>query len=806
MQKISARMKCVFQCVLLALGTVILLIVLNNLFRPVYINVLNKNIELKIVATAEQNEEALANNVRITHIAVNGKDIDLSKTKFSGGSQWAYDSKNDFLYAYNLSEQDTVLLNLKNLHTLSVTMVQEEGSGQVELYLDGELWEKVDLYEDESWDETKITFNTSKLVFAEENPEILLGTFAICLLIWILVAIRRKKFSLLLEYGAGTIVISWHLALLMNGLIILIQYGSINGLGQYINDQPQLFLRTAVLMFLTIISLSILTGRLWIAFLPIAAISLILVVINNIKLLNRGTPLLPWDFSMAGEALSVAAGYEINIGATEIVSLVIIIVIACALFVFWNKKIKLKPLWRIVALGGFAIDILFANTNFINASIEENDTDYRVYQLDNYYSQRGFIPAFLEYCVYLDTGEKPDGYSKETMEDLCLQVDSTNVLDNDMSTNTPTIIAIMDESFWDAERLDTVSFSEELLPNFNALKAESSYGELFTHVLSGGTVTSEFEFLTGFSGEFFPQDYMVYGNYMYSGFPSVVSILEEQGYSTLAIHPYLATNYNRENAYKKLGFDRCIFDEDFENPQMVRDYISDQCTFERIIDEYEKGKKNNCSQFIFTVTMQNHGGYWEDTINEEAEVDFETNQYGDVAQACMTDYFAGLHETDAALGKLVDYFRETDEDIVIIYFGDHMSDAGPKDDRMFSQTEWKDDTLEYDYETHRVPFLVWSNIQKESKDLGIMEVGELLPTVFNQYGIQFSEFWSYLLKMKESFTGSDGQLFINTDGSYEKLSEMTGEQKQYYETYELLQYDCIWGEHYASEVFTLDAQ
>ena len=186
----------------------------------------------------------------------------------------------------------------------------------------------------------------------------------------------------------------------------------------------------------------------------------------------------------------------------------------------------------------------------------------------------------------------------------------------------------MSESFWDASRLNTIKLDEPLLPVYENLKKEGMYGELFSHVLNGGTVVSEFEFLTGFSGEFFPSDYMVYGNYLKKDFYSAVGILKNQGYATMAFHPYTSSNYNRENAYLKMGFDQRFFEDSFEDTKIIRNYISDESMYKKMISEYENRTDKTQPVFMFGVTMQNHGGYWKDSIYEEKKVGFSTDVYG----------------------------------------------------------------------------------------------------------------------------------------------------------------------------------
>ena len=59
-----------------------------TVLRPLYLKSLNRDITLTIVATGEKQEAAKSNYVRMTHIAVNGRDINLAQVKTGEGSLW----------------------------------------------------------------------------------------------------------------------------------------------------------------------------------------------------------------------------------------------------------------------------------------------------------------------------------------------------------------------------------------------------------------------------------------------------------------------------------------------------------------------------------------------------------------------------------------------------------------------------------------------------------------------------------------------------------------------------------------------
>lgn len=80
-----------------------------------------------------------------------------------------------------------------------------------------------------------------------------------------------------------------------------------------------------------------------------------------------------------------------------------------------------------------------------------------------------------------------------------------------------------------------------------------------------------------------------------------------------ALHPYLASGYNREVVYPLLGFSDFLSDVDFKEPEMLRRFISDKENYKKVIEEYEKAKeKDSTPYYMFNVTVQNHGDMTKD--------------------------------------------------------------------------------------------------------------------------------------------------------------------------------------------------
>lgn len=792
------------RCTVIAAALTFLIVIANRIFLPLYQNVFAQDVTLEVIATGEKNEDALGNNVRIFEIKKNGVSEDLSKIKCSGN--WNYLNTDNFLYAYNSEDEDTLTIKLSGVVSLEVSFVSEVGSGIVNLNINGQRWKQIDLYSDSEWSTVSFRYDTSPLVYAEEHTAIYLLLFTLS---GIAMLFQKDEKRTELFRLAEQILILSVLSLVICVNTYIIQFSSFESIAGLFDNGYLVVLEGYILVFLILLIADFLIRKTWISFSGVAFTIELMTIVSNEKIVARGTPLLPWDFSMLNEALSVAGGYDFSASVLSILTIVETIFIAVVLFLLQKQtQWTNSKLFLVISVGITAAMLIAFFQTTVYPGIWNQTEGSRVYQIDKYYESKGFIVAFAEYTSYLVRQKAPEGYSREEIETLSNSIvlnDTTKSMEEQGDEEQPNIIVIMSESFWDINRLENVQFQENPLPVFTSLQQESLYGNLLSHVFGGNTVVSEFEVLTGLSGSYFPTDYMVYGGFMQKGFPSAVSILESQGYRTMALHPYIGTNYNRNVAYDYMGFDQCIFIDDFpKETETARNYISDQALFEQMETEFEQLKAEADEPvFMFAVTMQNHGGYWGSTLMEDSQVSFTADGYNEDTIDCMSDYFAGLHASDQALGELISYFRDVDEKTIIVFFGDHMSDAGTKSETMLSKESWYKEEEEYEYQAHLVPFLIWSNKSTDSEDLGLMEISQLLPTTFERNGISMPCFWEFVLSSRELYAAASKSIVVSLDMSVDSYLNMTDAQAEFWKEYQFLQYDHIWGQDYSEALWKL---
>ena len=120
---------------------------------------------------------------------------------------------------------------------------------------------------------------------------------------------------------------------------------------------------------------------------------------------------------------------------------------------------------------------------------------------------------------------------------------------------------------------------------YNSLDTNTVKGHLLVSTIGGGTSNSEYEFLTGNSIAFVPGT-VPYQQFVLKDTFSLARLFKDRGYTTLALHPYDGSGYNRERVYSYFGFDYFYDMDSFTDPELVRNrYISDTVSYTHLSQE-----------------------------------------------------------------------------------------------------------------------------------------------------------------------------------------------------------------------------
>lgn len=408
--------------------------------------------------------------------------------------------------------------------------------------------------------------------------------------------------------------------------------------------------------------------------------------------------------------------------------------------------------------------------------------------------QNGFLLNFTTAIRYSFVSE-PDGYDADKVAQTARSYRSQSVTDaGELPEN---LIFIMNESFADlTAAFPNLELSEDPLAFYHSLTENTVKGTMISPVTGGGTANVEFEYLTGDSLAFLPSSTVAYQLYLYDGCPSLVSQAKDLGYHTIAFHPYLSSGWNRTSVYPWLGFDEVHFQEDVQDPQYIRNYVSDLSDYEQLFRWTEESAGPT---MIFNVTMQNHSGYSQGWNNLSGDV---TVTGGAKPSSITTQYFSLMKESDQAIQALVEHYSQVDEKTLIVFFGDHQPPLG----NTFFETLYGKKLDERDPEevqqAYETPFFIWANYDiPEQDDLRISSnyLGVLAAEVA---GMPLTGYQQLLSRLMDVLPVAGTAGYLTADGLVtQEAEELPGYVQSLYREYELAAYNHLFDEKRHPEDF-----
>ena len=493
------------------------------------------------------------------------------------------------------------------------------------------------------------------------------------------------------------------------------------------------------------------------------------------------------DFKAIFTGLSVASEYKFTLDTRAAMAVVLSIVFVAAI-----RKINLE-FKRIYMLRGttlcvavISIVYLVGKTEYIVTETWEQKGSYRNGYILNFVL--GIRDSFVE---------KPEGYSVDTIKML---EDQYGVTETDANTQAseeaPVIIAIMNESFADLGVIGNLQTNEPVTPFLDSMQTNITKGYALSSVFGAKTPNSEWEFLTGNTMAYLPSGSVAYQQYVSEGAYSLVGTLKNQGYQCIAMHPYYSTGWSRNKIYPLLGFEESYFMDDFNQNNIVREYITDQELYDKIIAQYEAKQKGD-KMFIMSITMQNHGGYNDKYDNFTENIRMTNGYYPDVNQ-----YLSLVNTSDAALQNLIHYFSNVDEKVEIVFFGDHQPSLNNNFYASLNGSGLSGLTLEQLEDLFTVPFFIWTNYETETTTDVHTSLNYLSTMVLDKAGIELPPYEKFLCDMQKDIPAMNARGYYSAkDGCFKHYQDADGEEAEMLNYYQILQYNSMFDKRHKSKVF-----
>jgi len=498
----------------------------------------------------------------------------------------------------------------------------------------------------------------------------------------------------------------------------------------------------------------------------------------------RGSPIVAADMVTLKTAANVVSNYTLAFNFRQF-----FVIFAAFGFSIFALKLKYTKLFNWKFRIGYSVIACLAVIQFCRVFIYSDMLDGLYFKFFNpmiSYRTHGSALTFVKSIKFVIV-EKPENYSLDVVNDIIEKYTPDESENEETPAIKPNIIAIANESFADLSILGDIDVNEDYMPFFRSLSENCVKGTAYSSVFGGRTANSEFEFLTGNTIALVPPQAVAFELYINRDLSSLTSILKSNGYiGNNSFHPYKASGYNRPVAYPYLGFENFLSQDDMIKPTKIGQFITDQASFERVVEEYENARSTSSDPFyIYNLTVQNHGSYARDMTNLEYRITLSDSQY--VADA--VNYLNLIKTSDDSFEWLINYFSNVDEPTIIIMFGDHQPNL-PKS--FFNKitngaySKWSDEEIMQQY---AVPFVIWANYDIEEKVYEQTSLNYLSTILMDTIGFEKTGYQRFLSQLSETIPVITANGYIGDDG---KLYQTDDETSPYYDLiyeYKVLQYN-----------------
>lgn len=555
---------------------------------------------------------------------------------------------------------------------------------------------------------------------------------------------------------------------------------------------PLLVVMNLLLPLLVVYLGFFLFARPWAAYLLSAVPFLGLALASYYKIQLRGDPVLATDLRLIRTAGGIMGNYTFEL--TEPVKLVL--AGFAGMLAFSLVLLRRERMSQRGRLAGLMVMLALTLASYFefytSADIYEktaNNSLINPWSEVEIYLSRGTTYPFL-YSVQDMLPNAPSGYRESEASSTLASYEDQDIPEGEKIT----FVGIMLEAFSDLTDfpvLDDIPAVHEIYEPLHELEERSISGRLLTNIFAGGTVDTEWGYLTGYSTH---EEFR-------SPINSYVRYFKSQGYDALYRHPGYSWFYNRSNVNEYLGFDECVFnDTGFGDLISISDalYHSDKVLVDYLLNDIDSRTETDDPLFLFSVSYQNHGPYPSETYWEEY-VTPEMTGWSMESCCVINNYLAGIRSTVNEMCRMTEELEKRDEPVVFVFFGDHKPWMG-NGNSVYTEMGINMDvsTLDGFYNYYATPYVIYAN--QAARDLLGNDFAEpggdfspcfLMAKVFDECGWEGPGLMQLQREMREfsplmSSNGwrmQNGQLTMELEGAAEDENERYLRAQYYIETH-----------------------
>ncbi len=529
------------------------------------------------------------------------------------------------------------------------------------------------------------------------------------------------------------------LALALNIFVEIMSRRSVLKAIAYLFTNPLVFIYNTIIILVTL-SIALLFKRRWFVYFLISLGWAIIGITDFILLQFRTTPFTAVDITLMKSALQIWQYYLKWFHLVFIAIGLALAIVSC--IIVWKKAKRYDNRLPLLKIAIFFAVTLASASLFTKLGLKTNLLAANFGNLANAYHQYGLPYCFVNSVI--NTGiDKPDLYSTEVVNTIVEGVEQGKVIKSadisptampepsqapspvktitptppiDLSASsgntaaskdTPNIIFLQLESFFDPTHIKGVTFTEDPVPNYRALKEKFSSGYLSVPSVGAGTANTEFEVITGMNLDFFgPGEYPYKTILQKTTCESLSYNLKSLGYTTHAMHNNVGTFYDRHTVFSQLGFDTFTSIEYMQNIERTpNNWAKDKVLTPEIIQVLNTTKNQD---LIYTISVQGHGSYPDSALIENPRIDLTLEEdLSDSLYYPLLYYTNQIKEMDEFIGELIEALSSREEETILVMYGDHLPGF------QIEETDLTNGSL------FQTEYIIWSSfdMKKHNEDL-----------------------------------------------------------------------------------------
>jgi hypothetical protein len=335
-------------------------------------------------------------------------------------------------------------------------------------------------------------------------------------------------------------------------------------------------------------------------------------------------------------------------------------------------------------------------------------------------------------------------------------------------------------------------FTSDPMPFFHGLRQRFSSGWAYSPELGGRSANPEFELLSGLATYYLPRESVPYMTFISRPLPALPRFFSERKYHVSALHVDTLGFFNYVEVYRDFGFSdaRTLRSK----PGVQLDAAGRVPSDESLVDFVTDVSAESKPFFLFAFTNATHLPY-----NYAAYLGSDLDVVDPLPRPIHDEvktYINALRTADRAIEKLIRFFEQSADPVVVVVLGDHLPglSAEAMAQSEVARAEKYIDGLAL---SHRCPVAIWSNTGAEKRDFEV-SFNFLGQRVLAEMGIEPTGVWRTNAGMASRYPvlskfvqTKDGRRFLPPDLPAADASQIT--------EYGLVQYDVLFGRQYSLE-------